>query len=217
MTTPILYSFRRCPYAMRARIALRVAGVTCRLREVVLRDKPEHMLEISPKGTVPVIQRLDGTVLEESLEIMRWALEGNDPESWLQPELGSLADTNALIQMNDGDFKHHLDRYKYANRYENADPAVHRAEAEGFLRVLESRLEGSAALYGDRWSLADAAIAPFIRQFANADRAWFGAAPYPRLQDWLASFLADERFTAIMRKYPQWHPGEAETIFPEDS
>ena len=214
MTAHILYSFRRCPYAMRARMALRIAGIPCRLREVVLRDKPQEMLDISPKGTVPVLQRNDGAVLDESLDIMRWALEEHDPEGWLAPALGTLSEVDELIAMNDGDFKHHLDRYKYANRYDGADPEVHRRGAEIFLSQLETRLQSQDALFGARWCLADAAIGPFVRQFANADRAWFDAAPYPRLQRWLGGFLDDPRFTAIMAKHAQWKTGDAEVTFP---
>ena len=195
-------------------MTLRVCEVQCALREVVLRDKPAHMLEISPKGTVPVLQLPDGAVIEESIDIMRWALADHDPQGWLRPDRGTTAEADALIETNDEDFKHHLDRYKYANRYEGADPTIHRAEAERFLRVLDDRLTDAPALFGGHWTLADVAIGPFIRQFANADRDWFDTAPYPHLQRWLGAFLADERFTAVMTKYPQWNPGDAEPIFP---
>lgn len=212
---PILYSFRRCPYAMRARLAIARAGVGVKLREVVLRDKPAHMLEISPKGTVPVLMLADGTVIDESLDVMRWALGQNDPGDWLDPDGGTLDDMLALIAACDGDFKHHLDRYKYATRYEDVDPMVHRQAAEAFLVTLEACLKGSAWLFGNRASLADYAILPFIRQFASVDHAWFDGAPYPSLQAWLKAFVDSAIFNSVMRKYPQWQPGEAEVDFPE--
>ena len=175
-----------------------------RLREVVLRDKPQEMLDISPKGTVPVLQRNDGAVLDESLDIMRWALEEHDPEGWLAPALGTLSEVDELIAMNDGDFKHHLDRYKYANRYDGADPEVHRRGAEIFLSQLETRLQSQDALFGARWCLADAAIGPFVRQFANADRAWFDA------RRTLAATLAWRipRRPSLHRDYGQARPVE---------
>jgi glutathione S-transferase len=211
---PILYSFRRCPYAMRARMAVRVAEQTCELREVVLRDKPPSMIKASPKATVPVLVLPDGKVIDESFDIMLWALKTNDPENWLEPEEGTLAEIVALIEQCEDEFKPHLDRYKYTNRYEDAKPEEHRAKAEVFLLVLEERLCKTANLFGEPKSLADFAIAPFIRQFANTDREWFDASPYPAIQRWLGDFLASEAFTAIMLKIPQWHTGDESTIFP---
>ncbi|MEX0341283.1 MAG: glutathione S-transferase [Erythrobacter sp.] len=198
MAEPILYSFRRCPYAMRARMALSVSGAQYEHREVVLRDKPPQMLEASPKGTVPVLVTEDGEVLEESLDLMRWALARNDPEGWLE------RDDPALVEANDGLFKHHLDRYKYATRYEDVDPEEHRSAAMEILRGLESRLAASAYLCGDERGFADIAIFPFIRQFANADRAWFDAQDLPSLQAWLKRLIKSELFTGVMQKYPQW-------------
>lgn len=212
---PILYSFRRCPYAMRARLAIAQAGVSMRLREVVLRDKPDHMLEISPKGTVPVLELQDGRVIDESLDVMRWALEQNDPDEWLAPDQGTLDDMLVLITECDGDFKHHLDRYKYAARYEDADPLVHRQAAEAFLAILEARLSDNGWLFGARASLADYAVLPFTRQFASVDPAWFEAAPYPALRGSLQAFLGSSLFRSVMKKYPQWLPGDAEVRFPE--
>lgn len=156
---PLLYSFRRCPYAMRARLALSVSKQHCRLREIVLRDKPDHMVEISPKATVPVLQMNDGTILEESLDIMRWALSENDPDNWLSPENGSMDEMFELIAECDGPFKHNLDRYKYANRYEEGtDPVEHRIDGEVFLKKLDGRLASAPHLFGDRPSLADFSI-----------------------------------------------------------
>jgi glutathione S-transferase len=210
---PILYSFRRCPYAMRARMALYVSSQTCELREVVLRDKPVEMIELSPKATVPVMQLESGEVLEQSLDIMLWTLKNNDPAGWFEPEIGTLDEMLVLIEEADGDFKENLDRYKYANRYENVDPIQQRTAAEKFLTLLEERLANSAYLFGNKPALADYAIAPFIRQFANTDRNWFDAAPYPHLQKWLEAFLTTEPFTQVMSKYPAWQFGNAPLWF----
>lgn len=212
---PTLYSFRRCPYAMRARLSLSVSQQHCRLREIVLRDKPAEMVEISPKATVPVLQLNDGTVIEESLDIMRWALSQSDPEHWLAPENGTLEDMFALIAECDGPFKHNLDRYKYANRYdESTDPVVHRTDGEEFLTKLDARLSQFQNLFGDRPSLADFAIFPFVRQFANTDREWFDAAPLLNLQRWLQAHLESEIFTDVMKKWPVWKNGDEEPLFP---
>ena len=210
---PILFSFRRCPYAIRARMALYISGQTCELREVVLRNKPAEMIELSPKASVPVLQLETGDVLDQSLDIMLWTLTKNDPFGWLQPEVGTLNDMLALIEEADGPFKENLDRYKYAPRYENADPEYHRAEAEKFLRVLNKRMENCKYLFGNRPALADYAIAPFIRQFAGTDRAWFDAAPYPHLQNWLEAFLKAELFSQVMTKYPAWQTSDSPTFF----
>lgn len=215
MSRPILYSFRRCPYAMRARLAIASAGLECRLREVVLRDKPAAMLEASPKGTVPVLVLEDGRVIEESLEVMLHALHVNDPERWLAPEDGTLEDMLALVGETDDSFKHHLDRYKYAARYDDADFEHHRSEGLAFLKRLNERLATRDQLFGDRVSLADMAIMPFVRQFANADRSWFDAQALPHLQGWLARHLESARFKAVMPKFPQWQPGDEEPVFPQ--
>ncbi|MCF8882365.1 glutathione S-transferase [Erythrobacter sp. SN021] len=198
MADAVLYSFRRCPYAMRARMALSVSGARYEHREVVLRDKPPQMLEVSPKGTVPVLVTAEGEVLEESLDIMRWALGQGDPEGWLD------RDDPALVETNDGPFKHHLDRYKYATRYEDVEPEEHRAAAMEILGRLDRRLDESAYLCGAKRGFADIAIFPFIRQFANADRAWFDAQDWPRLQAWLARLVDSELFAGVMHKHPQW-------------
>ena len=213
---PVLYSFRRCPYAMRARMALSVAEIQCRLREVVLREKPPEMIAASPKGTVPVLVQTDGPVIEESLEVMLWALQQHDPEGWLSPDSGTIEDMLALIKTFDGPFKRALDRYKYPNRFPKAllarqDPKV---TASQYLEQLETRLSETEFLFGNRASLADMAIFPFIRQFANTDRAWFDVQPWPKLQTWLQAQLDSSRFTSIMAKYPQWKTGDPEAAFP---
>lgn len=208
---PILYSFRRCPYAMRARLALAASGQSVALREVLLRDKPPEMIEASPKATVPVLVLGDGGVLEESLDVMNWALAQADPEGWLDAD-GVLMDR--LVAQNDGPFKHHLDRYKYANRYEGAVAEQHRAEASKILLDLDACLAENVWLCGSKASFADYAILPFVRQFANTDRAWFDAQDWPHLQGWLEGFLASDRFKAVMNKYPRWSAGNPESTFP---
>lgn len=198
---PVLYSFRRCPYAMRARLALTASRQDCTLREVVLRDKPAEMLELSPKGTVPVLHLPDGQVLEQSLDIMRWTLARQDPEGWLSPETGSVTEMEALIAECDGAFKHHLDRYKYAVRYgPETDPLYHRDEGAIFLKRLNERLKDQAQLFGTRASLADFAIFPFVRQFANTGREWFDAQPLADLQAWLSGHLDSDLFQNVMRR-----------------
>ena len=200
----ILYSFRRCPYAMRARMALHVSQVDYEHREVLLKDKPAEMLACSAKGTVPVFQRDDGTVLDESLDIMHWALSVNDPEQWLPQSHAESTLTADLIASNDGPFKANLDKYKYAVRFPEASEADYRARNRPLLQTLEERLTGSAYLVAERMTLADVAIFPFVRQFAHVDRDWFFDQPWPQLHAWLEKHLKSERFQAIMQKYPVW-------------
>lgn len=199
----ILYSFRRCPYAMRARMALVQSGTACELREVKLADKPQAMLDASPKGTVPVLVLADGTVLDESLAVMRWALERDDPEHWLA------RDDAELLAECDGPFKHALDRYKYPTRYDDCDPLPHRARGKGYLAMLDARLAEHGQLCGEERGFADIAIFPFIRQFANHDRAWFDALDLPHVQSWLARHLASDLFTTAMQREAPWQNGDA--------
>jgi glutathione S-transferase len=206
---PTLYSFRRCPYAMRARMALYASGQIYQHREIVLADKPSEMLALSPKSTVPVLQLEGGQVIDESLDIMLWTLERNDPLFWLEPEQGSRFDMLVLITRIEDEFKYHLDRYKYATRYDSADPQFHRTQAEKTVRDLDDCLGRAAYLFGTRPALADYATAPFIRQFANTDRDWFDKLPYARLHKWLADILSSEIFITIMAKYPLWQPSSA--------
>ncbi len=204
---PVLYSFRRCPYAMRARMAVWISETPCELREVKLADKPAELLAASLKGTVPVLVRPDGAVIDESLAIMRWALERHDPEGWLAGE------ERALIEANDGSFKHALDRYKYPVRYPGSDPHEHREQGVLFLRVLEERLAGSDNLAGPRRGLTDIALFPFVRQFAHTDRAWFDVLPLPRLRAWLKRHLASDLFAAVMPKFAPWRAGQPPVHF----
>ncbi|MGY2261876.1 glutathione S-transferase [Pseudomonas sp. SDO55104_S430] len=195
-----LYSFRRCPYAMRARMALRYSGVAVDIVEVSLKAKPAEMLALSSKGTVPVLS-IDGRVFDESLEIMRWALAQNDPQDWLLKADPDGADRiAALIEENDQTFKVHLNRYKYAERYPEQPMEAYRAECEVWLRKLDELLADRGYLLADHPSLADVALMPFVRQFAHVDREWFAQTPYRRLQQWLERFLTSELFTSIMKK-----------------
>lgn len=214
VTYPILYSFRRCPYAMRARLALAVSDRTCELREVVLRDKPPEMLAVSPKGTVPVLVDVGGEVLEESIDIMLWALQQNDPEKWLTPDRGSVAEMLELVAQFDGKFKYHLDRYKYPDRDPGVDAKLHRDEGAVYLEKLNSQLSATKYLYGNNTALADMAIAPFVRQFARTDLTWFNEQPWPQLQAWLAQFTDSAIYHRAMQKYPKWESGNPGVIFP---
>jgi len=216
---PVLYSFRRCPYAMRARMAIVISEQICALREVVLKDKPPEMLEASSKGTVPVLVLPDGLVLDESYDIMCWALGLHDPDGWLEPIERNAVDVKELISENDGPFKEHLDRYKYTTRYEDegADAVYHRTHGLKFIEKLDARLTRRVYLYGDQFTIADAAIAPFIRQFANTDRNWFDMLNLPNVQRWLNGILGSDLFLYVMSKYPVWTQGESEPMFPKQN
>ena len=206
---PVLYSFRRCPYAMRARLALQSSGLGYEHREVVLKQKPAHLLALSPKGTVPVLWLPGSTrtpVLEQSWDIMRWALGQHDPEGWWPASETGLADALALLAHNDGPFKQQLDRYKYPNRSGLASGQADRDGAAEWLHTLDARLQAAPFLAGPQFGLADAALAPFVRQFAHTDPAWFADQPWRCLAQWLAAFEASERFAAIMTRQAPWQP-----------
>lgn len=203
---PILYSFRRCPYAMRARMAWLISGETCALREVSLRNKPSALIALSPKATVPVLHCVDGTVLDESIHIMEWALERNDPEKWLKSR------DDPRIAKNDTWFKFHLDRYKYPDRH-GSDPYEHRAQCVSVLTDLEKSLSGRANLAGNARSLVDIALVPFVRQFAMTDRVWFDQQPISNLRNWLSTHLASPLFAHSMIRLPAWQPGGKPVLF----
>ena len=245
---PVLYSFRRCPYAMRARLAIAASGQACELREIVLRNKPAEMLQASPKGTVPVLVDTDGTVVEQSLDIMQWALHRNDPAQWLCPEQETADAMFALIVENDGAFKRHLDRYKYPERYkgvagadtsrteaaddsaqgadagtagaivadtaEGADATAERDAGAAWLRGLDARLQSHPWLFGSRACLADMAIAPFVRQYAHTDAAWFAAQDWPALQAWLTRIIDSDAFAHVMQKWSPWTSVTEGVLFP---
>ena len=215
MNSPLhrLYSFRRCPYAMRARLGLLFAELPVALREITLKNKPEQMLAIRPQGTVPVLQLADGTVIEESVEIMTWALEQNDPQGLLDEK--ALPQADALIAQNDNEFKHWLDRYKYADRHVEMTQTEYRQRGEVFLQRLEELLTNSTYLLGERITIADIGIMPFVRQFAHVDREVFYSLPYPKLQQWLQKWLDHPLFLQVMTKFKPWQEGGDVVIFPD--
>ena len=190
---------------MRARLSLAYSGISYIHREILLKNRPDELYMISPKGTVPVLLLPDGTIIEESLDIMLWSLS----EAWL------VGDWKDLIEVNDGDFKYHLDRYKYNNRYENVlSSEEHREHAVSILKTYDERLSKQAYLCGDTISLADLALSPFVRQFANTDRAWFDQLPLPQLLKWLEGILESDLFKACMVKHKQWQDGDEPISFP---
>lgn len=209
---PILYSFRRCPYAIRARLTLAYAGIAVELREVLLRDKPQDMLAASPKGTVPVLVLSDGSVIDESLEIMHWALTVADPDDWLAaPCAGEL---QTWIDSNDGPFKTTLDKYKYADRHPEHPAEHYRDQAGDYLAGLDSVLTDSPWLHGEHMGFADVALFPFIRQFGMVDDSWFATCRYAALRRWLRVWLDHPRFLSVMQKYPRWEPDQTPVLFP---
>lgn len=205
---PTLWTFRRCPYAMRARMAVLGAGVEVALREIKLKDKPQAFLEASPTSTVPHLS-LGDQGLDESLDIMLWALRQNDPTGLLDmPEAGF-----ALIAENDGPFKTALDHTKYASRYPELYPEKERAKASDFILHLNSKLEENTYLMGANPTLADIAIFPFVRQFAHIDRAWFDSQPWPHVTRWLDRYLGSADFATAMQKFPVWEIGAPELLY----
>lgn len=206
-TTPVLYSFRRCPYAIRARMALEYASITCELREVKLSNKPQAMINLSHKGTVPVLQLMDGSVIDESLDIMLWALEQTDPDHWLDVENN---DSRLLIDKNDQEFTQDLEQYKYFQRFPEYSQLYHREQAEEFIRLLETNLQKNQGigLVSNQQTLTDVAIFPFIRQFAHVDWQWFSNSQYKNLISWLVKFEESELFLAVMNKYKPWQENE---------
>lgn len=217
---PVLYSFRRCPYAMRARLALVAAGVKVEIRELVLRAKPAHMLDISPKGTVPVLWLQDGTVIDESLDVMRWSVSQSFPSDWFVLNDAQQQQCDEWITLLDGEFKRNLDRYKYPHRYHTetytCDPLEHRAMCETILAQWNDVLERNGPfLFGGNPSFADYAILPFVRQFRIADEAWFDSSNgLNALKVWLGLFLASNILEQAMIKLQPWQPGDSPLTFP---
>ena len=213
MNYPILYSFIRCPYAMRARMILKLADIKCELREVRLNNKPEHMLKASPKGTVPVLI-LEDKIIDESIDIVNWALnitnvfEGNIKQDQINL-------TEELIDLFDDKFKYHLDRYKYSNRYEDVDVEHHQNECLNILKKLETIIDGTNWIFGDSISKLDILILPFIRQFRIADQEWFDSQQnIPGIQRVLMNFLDSNIFKSVMNKYEEWCEGSDKIYFP---
>jgi len=221
MTSPIFYSLQHCPYAMRARMGLILAKQTVRLRAIVLKDKPKEMLQVSPKGTVPILvlksrPRDDNNyrVIEESLEIMLWALKQNDPSNLLysdQPEM--LTEMLSWIKLFDSEFKTSLEKYKSAKRYHETNKVEHRQHCEKYIGQLEQKLNQHQFVMGGQLSLVDYAILPFIRQFSRVERPWYRSSPYPKLKHWLTAHLESPLFSQVMVKHPLWLENNEEVLF----
>jgi glutathione S-transferase len=207
-TTPTLYSFRRCPFAIRARMALVYSGIKVELREVKLSNMPDSMLRLSPKATVPVLAVSDKKVIDESIDVMHWSLSQSDPDQWKDIDEAS----KQLIKRNDEEFKPLLDCYKYADRNPEFSQLEHRARAEGFLNELNQLLALQPFLSGSQCRLADVAIFPFIRQFAGVEPKWFEDCEYSAVRNWLNVMLGSELFQAVMKKNPFWKMGD-QTVF----
>lgn len=215
MVLPVLYTFRRCPYAIRARLAIYASGYQCQLREVFLRDKPAAMIEASPKATVPVLIDKDNNIIDQSLDIMLHVLNTHDPMGWLVDEPDGQQKILQLIDETETKFKPHLDLYKYASRSENPNPELHRSRAFEFLNKLELRLSNNDYLFGAKKTLADFAILPFVRQFAQTDRSWFDKQHSPHLHPWLQEFENSDLRSNVMKKYAAWTLGDTEICFPD--
>jgi len=209
---PVLYTFRRCPYAMRARLAVWCSGLAVELREVDLKHVPVELSRASAKETVPVLVLPDGNVLDESWDILLWALRCHDPDCWLGEDESHLIAADPLVEMNDYSFKEDLDHYKYADRYPEHPAQEYRSRGEEFLQELEEQLTMQSYLLGDRITLADIGLFPFIRQFAFVDKGWFDQAPYRHLQRWLDGFLQSDLFASIMVRHPVWKTGDVPVI-----
>ena len=203
---PILYSFRRCPYAMRARLAIKISEIFVEIREIKLKDKPLEFLNLSPKGTVPVLVTTSGKILEESLDIINWALNKNDPKKWLANGQLSQNQINQLLDNLENEFKPSLDKYKYTNRFESVDKDFHRDKNLSFLWYLDDLLKKNKALNCSHLSLVDYAIFPFIRQFRNVDSEWFDSLNFNFLKKWLFELIDSNDFLSIMTKYEKWEP-----------
>lgn len=214
MNIPILYSFRRCPYAMRARLALKYAGIQLELREIDLNKPPAVLLALSDSATVPVLHLPDGNVIDESWEIVQWAVRQNDPDLWLGNDEQYLIESDMLVETNDYSFKQDLDHYKYADRYPEQPMEHYRELGEEFLQELEDRLNETRFLLAETISIADIGVFPFVRQFAMVDQQWFDQAPYVKLQKWLSYFIESDGtearlFSSVMNKYDNWKQGDS--------
>ena len=212
MTLPILYSFRRCPYAMRARMVLLHSKIQCEIREIKLSNKPKEMLAISPKGTVPVLILENGDILDESLGVMVWAIEQGNLRNLFNSGKKEILD---LIKINDGEFKDAIDRYKYSSLYPEKPMIEYRKMGELFLEKIESYLEKNKFIFGKNISLADLAIFPFIRQFCRVDIDWFNSSLFKKIKEWTLFFEGSENFIDIMRKIKPWTTGDKPTLFLE--
>jgi glutathione S-transferase len=214
MTLPILYSFRRCPYAMRARIVLYYSKISHEHREVDLKNKPQDMLDVSTKGTVPILLLPNASVLDQSLDIMYWALSRNDPNNWLPTSSATRKIANSVIEENDTIFKSSLDRYKYPDRYnsENISSNDDKNQCLKFMEKIESKIEGKNFILSDRISMVDIAIFPFIRQFSLVDETWFHSLPYTLVKKWLLALCESNLFNSVMNKFESWNIDQQKVI-----
>ncbi|CAK2399491.1 Glutathione S-transferase [Vibrio crassostreae] len=211
---PILYSLRRCPYAMRGRMGIALSQQKVLLREIVTKDKPSELLASSPKGTVPVLVLPQGTIIEQSIEVMIWALEQNDPQDLLrssEPELNQ--EILELIARNDNEFIGHLEKYRASVRYRNIDTEQRRKACEGFISELESKLAQHEYLFGDTPSLTDFAVMPFVSQFVRVEKKWFVKSEYQNVGRWLRAHLDSKLYTQVMKQYPLWNETKHDCLF----
>ena len=212
--SPILYSLRRCPYAMRARLGILLANQQVLIREIVTKDKPEELLECSPKGTVPVLVLPDGKVIEQSLDVMMWALQQNDPQDLLRSSNPSLSEQiHQLIQHNDNEFIGHLEKYRASVRYRNDDIEQRRNLCEVFITELEGKLAQHDYSFGDSPSLADFAVMPFVSQFVRVEKKWFLQSEYQNVGRWLRSHIESKLYTQVMKQYPLWNDTKQDCLF----
>jgi glutathione S-transferase len=209
MNTPVLYSYHRCPYCMRAHMALFNSGIKVELREVDINNMPEEAASISPKATVPILVFNDGTFIDESWDIVKWALAQNDPDNWLGKDNAYLLDAEMLVETNDFSFKEDLDHYKDSDHYPQQRDQDYRQACEEFLLELEDMLSDSQYLLSDAMSLADIGVFPFILQFSQVDKEWFVQSPYPRVQHWLNRIIGSSLFQHIFQKHKIWRPGDS--------
>lgn len=214
MALPVLYSLRNCPYAMRARMAIYASGQQVHLRDLVLSDKPAEMLQVSPKGTVPVLVTPDNSVIDESLAVMLWAFAQSDPQNYLNSsQPNALAEMLTVINLFDNEFKGHLEKYRCSKRYHEPSLAEDRMQCERYLADLEVRLNKHLYLMSDEPSLVDLALVPFIRQFGRVERQWYLQAPYPKLRLWLNGYLQSRMFSKVMTQYPMWLDAKQDVVF----
>ena len=209
MDTPVLYSFRRCPYCMRAHMALKYSGLKVELREVDLKNMPDEALLKSAKATVPILVLADGSIIDESWDIMKWALAQNDPDNWLDEANDNLLAAEILTETNDFSFKADLDHYKYANRYPEHTEEYYRVACEEFIEELEDMLTENKFLLTNKLTLADISVFPFVRQFSLVNKAWFNQRPYPKVQRWLDTLVNSDLFQHIFQKHDVWKAGNS--------
>ena len=205
---PILYTFRRCPYAMRARFAIRSSQIIVEVREIKLQEKPSEFLKSSLKGTVPILIKKSGEVLEESLDIINWALNTNDPDKWLAKGKLESHEIAKLLDDLENKFKPNLDKYKYPNRFSGVDQFLYRNKNLCFLEKLNSQLEKNKSLNCEHLTLLDYAIFPFVRQFRNVDQEWFEKLNFIFLNKWINQIIDSQDFSSIMKKFKKWEPND---------